>query len=257
MIAIDQLCYRSKLRYHNAGEKFAFTTLTLLFCVVSRSVVIAGIVLVTTGILTIYKGGIPFFRYLKFLTVPLVFLILSTVAIVLNVSKTPSDLFALSIGSWYLTGSKASLLYAVQLILTALASVSCLFFFSFSTPITDFIHVLQKLHCPRLIIELMLLIYRFIFILMEISSAITTAQNSRLGNKDFITSCKSFGFMASALLIRAIKKSNLLYDAMESRCYDGTIRVLHENFPPKRREILYILLFETFLLAVTVMLQLR
>lgn len=165
--------------------------------------------------------------------------------------------FALSIGSWYLTGSKASLLYAVQLILTALASVSCLFFFSFSTPITDFIHVLQKLHCPRLIIELMLLIYRFIFILMEISSAITTAQNSRLGNKDFITSCKSFGFMASALLIRAIKKSNLLYDAMESRCYDGTIRVLHENFPPKRREILYILLFETFLLAVTVMLQLR
>lgn len=49
MIAIDQLCYRSKLRYHNAGEKFAFTTLTLLFCVVSRSVVIAGIVLVTTG----------------------------------------------------------------------------------------------------------------------------------------------------------------------------------------------------------------
>ena len=226
MIAIDQLCYRTKLRYHNAGEKFAFTTLTLLFCVVSRSVVIAGIVLVTTGILTIYKGGIPFFRYLKFLTVPLVFLILSTVAI-------------------------------VQLILTALASVSCLYFFSFSTPVTDFIHVLQKLHCPRLIIELMLLIYRFIFILMEISSAITTAQNSRLGNKDFITSCKSFGFMASALLIRAIKKSNLLYDAMESRCYDGTIRVLHENFPPKRREILYILLFETFLLAVTVILRLR
>ncbi len=90
MIAIDQLCYRSKLRYHNAGEKFAFTILTLLFCVVSRSVVIAGIVLVTTGILTIYKGGIPFFRYLKFLTVPLAFLILSTAAIVLNVSKTPS-----------------------------------------------------------------------------------------------------------------------------------------------------------------------
>ena len=65
MITIDKLCYHSKLRYCNAAEKFAFSVLTILFCVVSRSAVIAGIVLLTTGILTVWKGGIPFLRYLN------------------------------------------------------------------------------------------------------------------------------------------------------------------------------------------------
>ena len=29
MIVIDKLCYQSKLRYENAGEKFAFAVITL------------------------------------------------------------------------------------------------------------------------------------------------------------------------------------------------------------------------------------
>ena len=256
MIAIDQLCYNSKLRYCNAGEKFAFAILTLIFCVASRSVAIAGIVLILTGILTVYKGGIPLFRYIKFLTVPLAFLILSTLAIVLNLSRTPLDLFFFLLGGWYLTSSKAALCYAAQLILTALSSVSCLYFLSFNTPMTDILYVLRRLHCPRLVIELMLLIYRFIFVLLEISSAITTSQNSRLGNRNFRTSCHSFSAMASALFIRAVKKSNALYDAMESRCYDGTIRVLNENFPPVGRHIFLIALFEIFLLILTIVLRL-
>lgn len=253
MIVIDKLCYNSKLRYVNAGEKFAFAMLTLLACVVSRSIVIACIVLAVTGILTVYKGGIPVSRYLHFMTVPLVFLLLSTLAIMVNISKTPLDLFAFSIGNFYLTGSRASLLYAIQLILTALASVSCLYFLSFNTTMPDILNVLRRLHCPRLLIELMLLIYRYIFVLLEISSAISISQHSRLGNKDYRTSLHSFSALVSALFIRAMKKSNALYDAMESRCYDGTIRVLIENYPPKAREILWIVLFELLLLTLMIL----
>ena len=32
MITIDKLCYHSKLRYENAGEKFAFAVITLCIC---------------------------------------------------------------------------------------------------------------------------------------------------------------------------------------------------------------------------------
>ena len=52
MIVIDKLCYQSNLRYVNAGEKFAFSVLTLLVCVISRSIVIAAIVLAVTGDIT-------------------------------------------------------------------------------------------------------------------------------------------------------------------------------------------------------------
>ena len=231
MITIDKLCYQSGLRYVNAGEKFAFAVITLLLCVISRSAACACMVLAATGILTVWKGGVPVFRYLRFLLLPLAFLILSTLAIVLNISRTPADLFAIPLGGWYLTGSRQALLYALQLILTALAAVSCLYFLSFSTPMPDLLNVLGRLRCPRLLLELMLLIYRAIFVLLDIAGAIQTAQNCRLGNHSFSSKLRCMGQMLSVLLVRSLKKSSLLYDAMESRLYDGRIRVLEETAP--------------------------
>lgn len=249
MIAIDQLCYHSKLRYENAGEKFAFAVITLCICVMSRSIAVACIVLAATGILTVRKGGIPVMRYLKFLAVPLAFLLLSTLAILLHVRSSPMDLFALRLGNVYLTTSWSSFTYAVQLILTALSAVSCLYFLSFTTPMTDILEVLRRLHCPKLLIELMLLIYRFIFVLLSTASAITVSQHCRLGNKDYKTSLKSFGLLGSVLMLRAVTRSGKLYTAMEARCYDDTIRVLSESQPPKKHIIAAIVLFDGALLA--------
>lgn len=252
MIVIDKLCYYSKLRYVNAGEKFAYAIATLLFCVISRSVSMAVLVLTVNCYLTVKKGGIPLSRYLRFMSIPLAFLFLSTLAILFNISPVPFDAFAIPIGDSFITASRTSLMQGCQLILTALASVSCLYFLSFNTPVTDILTVLRKIHCPDMIIELMLLIYRFIFVLLDISSAISTSQDARLGNKDLRTSYQSFGKMISVLFIRAMKKSNALYDAMESRCYDGRIRVLTENYPPRRKELLLIIFYECLLLLLTI-----
>lgn len=252
MLTIDKLCYYSGLRYVNAMEKFLFAALTLIFCVVSRSLLMAFLVLAVNGILTVKKGRIPFSRYWRYLMIPLTFLIISTLAVIINISHTPLDAFAISLGSYYLTGSYASLHRGIQMILTALASVSCLYFLSFNTPMTDILSVLKKFHCPDLIIELMLLIYRYIFLLLEISSSISISQDSRLGNRNFRTSMKSFGAMASVLLIRALSKSGALYDSMEARCYNGRLQVLEEQYPPKSREIIWIILFESFLFIYTI-----
>ncbi len=250
MIMIDKLCYHSKLRYVNPCEKFAFSIFTLLVCVMSRSFAVALTVQLVNGILTVYYGGIPVWRYMKLMTIPFTFLLLSTAAVIINVSNVPMDAYAVPVGTYYITGSSASLILGGQLILTALASVSCLYFLSLHTPVTDIVGVLAKLHCPFLFVELMLLIYRFIFLLWEAACGITTAQNSRLGNKDFKTSMNSFGKMCSVLLVRAFKKSNALYDAMESRCYDGRIRVLDESALPKRKEIIGMIVYEGLLISI-------
>ncbi|MDO5400775.1 MAG: cobalt ECF transporter T component CbiQ [Eubacteriales bacterium] len=252
MISIDKLCYNSRLRYENAGEKFAFAMVTLCICVASRSIAVACIVLAVTGILTTWKGGIPVLRYLKAMTVPLTFLFLSTFAIMFNIRRVPLDLFALPIGSWYLTASRSAFLYSVQLILTALSAVSCLYFLSFTTPMPDILEVLRKMHCPRLLSELMLLTYRFIFILLDTASAISVSQDCRLGNRDYRTSVRSFGLLGSVLMIRATARSGKLYTAMEARCYDDTIRVLSESRPPRRGVIAAIILFDAGLLSLAV-----
>lgn len=252
MILIDRLCYISNLRETNPGEKFAFTILTLCICVGSRSIIIGLVALLVTGFLTVCKGKIPLKYYLNLMSVPMVFIILSTLAIIINFSKVPLSAYAFQVGNVYITSSRESIELAIRLVCTSLSSVSCLYFLSLSTPMTDILMVLKKCRCPDILIELMLLIYRFIFILLDIAYYILTSQNARLGNKDFKTSCKSMGALFAALLVRAFQKSSALYDAMESRCYDGTIRVLSENYPPRQKEIIYIIVFEVFLISLWV-----
>lgn len=252
MIVIDKLCYQSELRYTNATEKFAFAILTLIFCVASHSIAIAIFVLFVMGILTVKKGRIPLAHYISLMRIPVIFLLLSTLAIMVNFANEPLDAFAIPIGSYYMTGSFAGLYKGIQLILTALASVSCLYFLSLSTPVTDILEVLRKLHVPQLVLELMLLIYRYIFVMLELASAITTSQHARLGNRNIRTALSSFSAMASSVFVLSIKRSNALFDAMESRCYDSTIQVLPEYYSAKPREILWIAGFELLLLAATV-----
>lgn len=250
MNTIDHYCYHSGLRNVNASLKFAYAAVTLLICLISRSLAAAAVVLVVNGILTVKKGRIPFPFYRKLMLVPMVFLILGTCAMIVNLSRTPLDAYAFPIGGWYLTGSRAGIRQAVRLIFSSLASVSCLYVLSLNTPMPEILSVLEKLHCPELLTELMLLIYRYIFILTDTASAIRTSQNCRLGYKDYRTSLRSFGELCAVLFVRALKRSNDLYAAMEARGYDGTIRVLHEKRPVKRKEAAAVIVFELILMGV-------
>jgi len=184
--------------------------------------------------------------------VPLIFLLLSTLAILVNVSKEPLDAYAIPLGQYYVTSSWMGLKKGGQMILTALASVSSLYVLSFNTPMTEILDVLKRLHFPGLFIELMLLTYRFIFILMEGASAIMTAQKARLGNRDLKTSIQSFGQMASVVFVRALKQSDALYNAMESRCYDGEIRVLSGEYQKNKSNFRKIAVFEAVLILLAV-----
>ena len=252
MFVVDKLCYSSKLRYVNPYEKFFFAMLSLIFTIASRSIALGLLVMGVNSYITVIKGGISWRRYKRLMSIPLVFLVLSTVAIIINFSRTPLDAFAINFGGFYLTSSFAGIHKGVQLIVTALASVSCLYYLSLNTTMVDILAVLKGLKLPDLIVELMMLIYRFIFVLLETASAISTAQNSRLGNKDYKTSMRSFGKMVQALFIRAMKRSSLLYDAMEARCYDGKIQVLRETKAPNGRNVAFMAVYQFALLLYTI-----
>lgn len=250
MLLIDKLSYQSKLRYVNASEKLVYALLTLVLCVLSRSVKVAVLVFAVNGVLTVGKGEIPLFRYIKLLMIPLAFLAAGTAAVMINVSRTPMDAFALPAGEWYITGSCEGIRRGLRLCVTALSAVSSLYFLSLNTVMTDILCACRKLHFPSLLTELMLLIYRFIFVLFETASSITVSQQSRLGNRSFKTRIRSFGKLGSSLFILALKRSGALYDAMESRCYDGSIRVLSREQPAKAGEIAVIALYGAVLVLV-------
>lgn len=244
MLAIDRLSYQSRLRYVNTGEKFAFSVITLCLCVAGRSILLSLYIFFTVSLLTVLKGGVPLSRYLSLLAVPLAFLVMNAAVLGLSIRREPLELFSFSLGGWCLTAGRDTVFYALRVFLTAMAGVSCLYFLSLSTPMTDLVVYLRRLGLPGLIAELMLLIYRFIFVLLECAHAIAVSQDARLGNRDFKTSLLSFSALVSSLFVRAVNRSGILYDAMESRCYDGVLDVLSEENPPRRSEILWIALFE-------------
>ena len=91
---IDQYCHRSGLRKVNVMEKFCFSMTTLLLCILSRSFSVSTLVILSLGWLTVKKGGISVRRYIKLMRLPAVFLLLSTLAILFNISTTHLDIQA-------------------------------------------------------------------------------------------------------------------------------------------------------------------
>ncbi|MEL7656026.1 MAG: cobalt ECF transporter T component CbiQ [Bacillota bacterium] len=254
MFIIDKLAYSSKLRYKSPAIKASFAIGNLLICVGARSFIISLITLAVMGGLTVLSSKISVLRYLKLMFIPFGFMVLSTIAIVINITDRPMDLFSISFGSKYLAVSYNSLTEGMKLIAVSLASVSCLYFLTLSTSMLDLLALLRRLHCPKIMIELMMLIYRYIFVILDMASAITTSQNCRLGNKDFMTELRSTGQMLAVLLVRSLKKSSLLFDSMESRCYDGDIRVLNEYYPAEKLDIIGVASFLTLMLAIAILL---
>ena len=252
MLVIDKLCYYSKLRYVNPTEKVLYCIMTLILLIASRSVVLAVAILLLNYYLNVYKGGINGKRYRNLLTWPLSFLIFGTIALFVNISKTTLDFYAIPIGHYYITGSKIGMWKGFQLIMTAMASVSSLYFLSLNTTMPDIISVLRKWRLPKIFVELMMLIYRFIFILLNVAMNITTSQKSRLGYRTYKTSIKSFAGMLSALFINSMKRSGNLFDAMESRGYDGELRMIEEHYKQNNQTIALIGLLGVFMLAVTI-----
>ena len=250
MLVIDKLCYTSGLRYVNGTIKFLFAVATIFIVLFTRSFIIGGLVLLVTGILTVHYGGIPFKVYLKLMGLPLIFLLLSVIAILITVSPQPLSFFSVPFGGNYLTINPASGIFVAHLIITAFACVSCLYFLALSTPMTNILTVLKRLKCPKIIIELMLLIYRFIFILFDFATSISQSQKSRLGNRTLKQGIQSMGLLGSSLLVKAFKRSSQLYDAMESRCYDGEIKVLEERSPVTKKQIGAMIAFDGLLLLI-------
>ena len=149
----------------------------------------------------------------------------------MNISESQSAfLFSLPIAGSNIGVSIIGLQNAIKLFFKALGAVSCLYFLSLNTPMVDLLAVLRKLRVPKLMVELMGLIYRFIFVFLETADNMFIAQNSRLGYSSLSSGYRSLGVLASTLFARAYKHSDDIYTALEARGYDGELNVLEEKF---------------------------
>lgn len=243
MLYVDEFVYANKLRFAHPLEKTIFAITTMVIgLVIGKPVVNISITFILLLLLS-QKAKIPGFVLRKLMFIPIGFLILGVIPIILNLSTSSSEfLFFIKIGKYYLGFTQGSLLLAVNTIFRAISSVTCLYFLALTTPMIELIYVLNLFRMPSLIIELMILIYRFIFVFIETAFNIYTAQSSRWGYSSFKRSIISCGLLFSNLWGRTFLKSQALFTSLISRGYENELRVLNPKFMFTKNIYLYIII---------------
>ncbi len=254
MIIIDRYSYDNRLRTVHPGEKFLFTVLAFVLCFAARSPVVPVVVLLVMFGLLVFGAGIPWQVLGRLMTVPASFILLGGATVVFSVTlnKSPSAMaWYVDLGGLVVGVTPSGFSAAVGLFSRSLGALGCLYFLSLTTPMVEIVWVLRRLRFPALILELVTLIYRFIFVLLAAAEAVHRAQDARLGYSSLRIAYRSLASLVSMLFGKAYHYAQILYLAMLARGYDGEIRVLDLRWSVSLRNILAIALIITaiFLLA--------
>ncbi|KHO61200.1 cobalt ABC transporter permease [Thermoanaerobacter sp. YS13] len=251
---IDSYAYTNRMYNVHPVEKLLFAFLTMILCFEFDAYTnIAVIILIF--VITVFKAKIPAKVYIKLMLIPFSFLIISIITLIINVIGNKSAaLISFNIFGVTLGITAQGINTAVILFFRALAIVSCLYFLVLTTPVVDIINILKKLKIPSLFLELLQLIYRFIFVLTQAANEIYISQNSRLGYATLKNGYRSLGLLIFSLFIKSYKNSEDLYVTLEARGYNGEIKVLSKDYKFCYKNIIFIALIELILISASMLL---
>ena len=233
MLPIDHWAQHSRLRSVSPYLKLLLALGLLIMCLAANNAAFGLAVALFMLLALRLAGGVPLSYVFALLTVPLLFIAVSCLAIVLDFSPQPLGLWDLPLpaGLGYFSATWPGLKAAGLLFCRAYGAVCCLYFLSLTIPMQEIIMVLGSLRLPPLVIELMYLIYRYIFLLLDIQHRMTVAASSRLGYASLRRAWFSFTHISGNLLAASFKRSSACLDAMDARCYAGRLRFLTHSAP--------------------------
>ncbi len=106
--------------------------------------------------------------------------------------------------------------------------MSSLFFIALTTPMIEIFAMLKSLRIPDFLLELSMMIYRYIFVFLDQAAMIHNAQVMRLGDAGTRNSLNSFAMLSSVLFLRSWEQGERLIVAMDARCYNGMLDLMDQ-----------------------------
>ena len=241
-LQIDTLAYTNRLRQLPPEHKLLFAIVLLLLTYCSRAPIQLAIA-VWLSVWTIVYAKIPASIYFRLLLIPIGFWLTSLPAFILSgvgvehLASVQADVWQGSTwGNYYLYLSLHGIHQAGELAARAIASTTCIYFIMLTVPFTELLDILRRVGCPALLTELLLLMYRFIFVLLRTASEIWIAQQARGGYRTWRLWMKSLGLLVGQLLRRTLENYRQVSQALDSRGFTGDIRVWHSRrYKPSKR----------------------
>ena len=228
-IQLDTLAYSNRLRHLPPAQKLWFALTVLLLALITHYPVQI-LIFIWMSCWSVVYAGIPWRIYSSMILGVMTFLITSLPALAIEYADTISpDLQSdvlWQIGSWggHIYLSRQGSIQAIEVVIRSLASTSALFFIVLTIPAIDLATTAQKIGCPQILIELALLVYRFIFLLADTAQKIVTAQVSRGGYRINRLRMYSLNLLVRQLIQRTASRYQQLTLGVTARGFQQEFR---------------------------------
>lgn len=222
MAQIDTSAHVNRWRKKSLAEKSALALgmLIVAVCVPSwrADLVVAAIMICAT----LLGAQVSFSLWWKTMTAPVGFLLVGVASVLFSISGQGIGI------------APHGLNLAITLACRAFAGVTCLLFLALTTPAADLASGLRHVGVPAEIVEITLLIYRFVFLLLDTAENMHAAQAARLGYVGYKRHMKSLGVLIANLMPRAMARAEALEIGLAARGWHGDLRVLSPVRPASR-----------------------
>jgi cobalt/nickel transport system permease protein len=243
---IDSYAYTNNLARTSPTSKIVFAASMLLLSVLSPSPIVPVTVFVVSALLIVVVARVNVRFYFDLLIYPIAFAAFSCILIALFFGNgVPLIQVTFPWFKWIIYDNGITTAFIT--FFRVVGAVSAMFTLVLTTSLTDVFISLRKIHIPKIFVEISLLIYRYIFVFMEVSAKMSIAQKMRLGRAGWMSRIRSTSFLAANLFIRTLEQGERTFVAMSARGYDGNIRVLEDQPRASKATIAGILVFDIML----------
>jgi cobalt/nickel transport system permease protein len=233
--ALETYAATNRLRDVDPAQKLGFA-LGLLLLSLGLNPLTQLLVTLWLAMWIVGYAKIPARVYLQVLALAMVFMLTSSLALVLNWVPqeqwgvmTTDRLWAWPILGGYGLVSRSGLVQAGTIAARSLAGTSCLLLIIFTTPITELLQTLRQMRVPEVLLELMLLMYRFIMLFWEVIFDLQLAQQARCGYRTRRRWLVSVSLIVSQLLLRVLRYYQDFTLALQARGFNGHFRLYSDR----------------------------
>ena len=227
---MDYIAHHNELTEFNPYFKLFLSIILLIVTLAIDNLYFDVFIFVVMSIVILAIAKINYWSYLKFLSIPMAFLVITCIFLLFFFGK--GDVIY-ETGIFGIVVTTDSFHYAVYTFMRVVGCLPSLGFLALTTPIAKILNCLRTLKVPQILVEIALLMYNAIFIFLNEIDTMQKAQNSRLGYHSYWTSFKSLGALSSTIFLRSLDKSETLQHSLDSRGYTGELPVY---VPPKKEE---------------------
>ena len=231
-IQMDALAYSSRMLNWAPLGKLLLVIVVLIANVMTDSVVTALAVLAIGLALMAYSTNmrIPFMLGVAIGEAILILIVACGIISINGDSSQPciwrADFLWLDL---YMTADSFNQAWLVMI--RAVAGITVMMAFATSTPIPHLAQALRQIRIPDEICEIVVLIYRYAFLLLERMDTMWSAANSRLGFSGFKRSMKTIASIAVGIFTSSMNMADKAQVSLECRGYRGYFPIY--NRPPK------------------------